>query len=129
MQKTVKMTLKGKTFIKKWASEQNIYEFEKEIKPRGSFDPVLGLYTVMCQINVHNVGNSIDFNVFSCSQEKGTCRQRSGKGAIRKIFPLQKPRWEKIKPTISYSASPCQHILMLLVSFERQIIKAINKIF
>ena len=27
-------------------------------------------YTVTCQINVHNVGNSIDFNVFSCSQEK-----------------------------------------------------------
>ena len=27
--------------------------------------------------------------------EKGTSRQRSGKGAIRKRFPLQKPRWEK----------------------------------
>ena len=26
---------------------------------------------------------------------KGTSRQRSGKGAIRKRFPLQKPRWEK----------------------------------
>ena len=25
----------------------------------------------------------------------GTSRQRSGKGAIRKRFPLQKPRWEK----------------------------------
>ena len=34
MQKTLKMTLKGKTF-KKWASEQNLYEFEKVIKPRG----------------------------------------------------------------------------------------------
>ena len=44
MQKTVKMTLKGKTF-KKWASGQNIYEFEKEIKPRDCSDPVLGLYT------------------------------------------------------------------------------------
>ena len=44
MQKTVKMTWKGKTF-KKWASEQNSYEFEKEIKPRGCSDPVLGLYT------------------------------------------------------------------------------------
>ena len=43
MQKTVKMTLKGKTF-KKWASEQNIYEFEKEIKPRFCSDPVLGLH-------------------------------------------------------------------------------------
>ena len=44
MQKTVKMTLKGITF-KKWASGQNIYEFDKEINPRGYFDPVLGLYT------------------------------------------------------------------------------------
>ena len=28
-------------------------------------------------------------------EKKGTRRQRSGKGAIRKRFPLQKPRWEK----------------------------------
>ena len=34
--------------------------------------------------------------------EKGTSRQRSGKGAIRKKFPLQKPRWEKNKLTIRY---------------------------
>ena len=27
--------------------------------------------------------------------KEGTSRQRSGKGAIRKRFPLQKPRWEK----------------------------------
>ena len=26
----------------------------------------------------------------------GTIRQRSGKGTIRKRFPLQKPKWEKI---------------------------------
>ena len=44
MQKTVKMTQKGKTF-RKWANEQNIYEVEKETKPRGCSDPVLGLYT------------------------------------------------------------------------------------
>ena len=48
MQKTVKMTLKGKTF-RKWASEQNIYEFEKEIKTRGSWGyihvPVYDLYS------------------------------------------------------------------------------------
>ena len=31
--KTVKMTLKGKT-SRKWASGQNIYEFEKESRPR-----------------------------------------------------------------------------------------------
>ena len=33
---------------------------------------------------------------------KGTSRQRSGKGAIRKRFPLQKPRWEKTKLTIRH---------------------------
>ena len=32
----------------------------------------------------------------------GTSRQRSGKGAIRKKLPLQKPRWEKTKLTIRY---------------------------
>ena len=36
------------------------------------------------------------------SAQKGTSRQRSGKGAIRKRFPLQKPRWEKTKLTIRY---------------------------
>ena len=34
--------------------------------------------------------------------EKGTSRHRSGKGAIRKRFPLQKPRWEKTKLTIRH---------------------------
>ena len=34
--------------------------------------------------------------------DKGTSRQRSGKGAIRKRFPLQKPRWEKTKLTVRY---------------------------
>ena len=36
-----------------------------------------------------------------CSK-KGTSRQRSGKGAIRKRFPLQKPSWEKTKLTIRF---------------------------
>ena len=36
------------------------------------------------------------------SNIKGTSRQRSGKGAIRKGFPLRKPRWEKTKLTIRY---------------------------
>ena len=49
MQKTVKMTLKGKAF-RKWASVQNIYEFEKIIKPRGCSDPVRGLYTCIWPI-------------------------------------------------------------------------------
>ena len=38
----------------------------------------------------------------SLFKEKGTSRQRSGKGAIRKRFPLQKPRWQKNKLTIIY---------------------------
>ena len=33
---------------------------------------------------------------------ESTSRQRSGKGAIRKRLPLQKPRWEKTKLTIRY---------------------------
>ena len=32
-------------------------------------------------------------------RSKGTSRQRSGKGATRERFPLQKPRWEKTKVT------------------------------
>ena len=46
MQKTVKMSLKGKTF-RKLASGQNNYELEKEINPRGYSNPVLGLYMFM----------------------------------------------------------------------------------
>ena len=43
-------------------------------------------------------------NLYSCPPDvkEGTSRQRSGKGAIRKRFPLQKPRWEKTKLTIRY---------------------------
>ena len=45
---------------------------------------------------------SADGNTLLTDKEKGTSRQRSGKGAIRKRFPLQKPRWEKTKLTIRY---------------------------
>ena len=54
-----------------------------------------------------NKGNDF-INLPSIFQDKsvickeGTSRQRSGKGAIRKRFPLQKPRWEKTKPTIRH---------------------------
>ena len=44
----------------------------------------------------------IDFKCCRPINGKGTSRQRSGKGAIRKRFPLQKPRWEKTKLTIRY---------------------------
>ena len=40
--------------------------------------------------------------IYLKKMKKGTSRQRSGKGAIRKRFPLQKPRWEKTKLTIRY---------------------------
>ena len=40
--------------------------------------------------------------ITSFIQKKGTSRQRSGKGATRKRFPLQKPRWEKTKLTIRH---------------------------
>ena len=35
-------------------------------------------------------------------KKKSTSRQRPGKDAIRKRFPLQKPRWENTKLTIRY---------------------------
>ena len=44
MLKAVKMSLKGKT-SRKWANGQNIYDFEKDIDPRGFSDPALGLNT------------------------------------------------------------------------------------
>ena len=39
----------------------------------------------------------LPLNVFTASRgsKKSTSRQRSGKGAIRKRIPLQKPRWDK----------------------------------
>ena len=44
----------------------------------------------------------MSYNSLYFKSEKGTSRQRSGKGAIRKRFPLQKPRWEKTKLTIRH---------------------------
>ena len=55
----------------------------------------------------------VKFQIYSCkavvgadegtrTMYRGTSRQRSGKGAIRKRFPLQKPRWEKTKLTIRH---------------------------
>ena len=46
--------------------------------------------------------NHSRLHVLLDNYSKGTSRQRSGKGAIRKRFPLQKPRWEKTKLTIRY---------------------------
>ena len=50
---------------------------------------------------------------------KGTSRQRSGIGAIRKRFPLQKPRWEKTKLTIRhlYHETYRKHIVSRMSSY------------
>ena len=40
--------------------------------------------------------------IVKLNEKKSTSRQRSGKGAIRKRLPLQKPRWEKTKLTIRH---------------------------
>ena len=54
----------------------------------------------------HNIKTSTSLNPLGQLKPnfmwKGTSRQRSGKGAIRKRFPLQKPRREKTKSTIRY---------------------------
>ena len=42
-------------------------------------------------------------------------RQRSGKGAIRKRFQLQKPRWEKTKLTIRHLYDETWHVLVMYV--------------
>ena len=56
--------------------------------------PSLNNFKYLFQIShSHTIGSKL---------KKGTSRQRSGKGAIRKRFPLQKPRWEKTKPTTRY---------------------------
>ena len=40
-------------------------------------------------------GSSVWAETSNDCVSKGTSRQRSGKGANRKRFPLKKPRWEK----------------------------------
>ena len=47
---------------------------------------------------------------------KGTSRQRSGKGAIRKRFPLQKPRREK-KQTNNQVLLPWKHFVSRMISY------------
>ena len=45
---------------------------------------------------------SLTGTMFMSSSLSTPSRQSSGKGAIRKRFPLQKPRWEKTKLTIRF---------------------------
>ena len=58
--------------------------------------------TASCFLNKINERTSCTVSKLHVFSSKGTSRQRSGKGAIRKRFPLQKPRWEKTKLTIRY---------------------------
>ena len=63
---------------------------------------ITAIYTIYQNFcNVHVIINRLRTPGKDASL-KGTSRQRSGKGAIRKRFPLQKPRWEKTKLTIRY---------------------------
>ena len=63
--------------------------------------PILQDYDRFTDSTFFQIYAAISFGT-SKGLEKGTSRQRSGKGAIRKRFPLQKPRWEKTKLTIRY---------------------------
>ena len=61
------------------------------------------IYPLELQLNKANISDTeAPFLDLHLSVANGTSRQRSGKGAIRKRFPLQKPRWEKTKLTIRY---------------------------
>ena len=63
---------------------------------------VINRYThVFMRINI-DVPKTIIDEAKKLSRLLSTSRQRSGKGAIRKRLPLQKPRWEKTKLTIRY---------------------------
>ena len=62
------------------------------------FDYSLKGHTLICEESTRYLGVDLSQDM----SWKGTSRQRSGKGTIRKRFPLQKPRWEKTKLTIRY---------------------------
>ena len=49
------------------------------------------LYSGFCK---KRIGASAYLFIRSFLEQKGTSRQRSGKGAIRQKSPLKKPRWE-----------------------------------
>ena len=59
---------------------------------------------IIIQVVSSDSGTDTEDKLEICDEdtEKSTSRQRSGKGAIRKRLPLQKPRWEKTKLTIRY---------------------------
>ena len=79
----------------------------------GHYDINLNAPIILMQVvgtkMIADVNDGSIVNISSCSSKgaskgmlayrvsKDTSRQRSGKGAIRKRFPLQKPRWEKTK--------------------------------
>ena len=53
----------------------------------------LSTVTVYTVVDTQTIIIKKETNIFQ--KKKSTSRQRSGKGAIRRRSPLQKPRWEK----------------------------------
>ena len=68
---------------------------------RGIEDPSLSMSVALAGFVIADV-SSDGMQIQNCSNFNGTSRQRSGKGAVRKRFPLKTPRWEKTKLTIRY---------------------------
>ena len=74
MQKTDKMSLKGKTF-RKWANGQNVYEFEKKMT-QGLFRPCSGAF---CKFTVKQVHWS---NKFICIYRRSRVSVYSTVGSL-----------------------------------------------
>ena len=93
-------TLHGATSI----DQKSNLAFKKKTKKR---KPKKKWYDADCDFKYRNLKQlsrklaSDPFNR-TLRSKKSTSRQRSGKGAIRKRLPLQKPRWEKTKLTIRH---------------------------
>ena len=77
------------------------FQFEETLISMQLPSPISALQSIFMRTG--QILNSVllkqGFQSSYIGMEKGTSRQRSGKGAIRKRFPLQKPRWEKTKLT------------------------------
>ena len=69
--------------------------FQVDMLYRGIEDPSLSMSVALAGFVIADV-SSCGMHIKNCSKLNGTSRQRSGKGAFRKRFPLQKPRWEKL---------------------------------